>query len=162
MNDLMSLGADTYVQMFSMLVYVAAIAWGCLAFIDIKHSKHHLSWRYMASALTLLSVSTALIFIFAQIPWIVGQQWRVMTTAEMMAWLLYDWLNGLAHLTVVLAVRAFMRWEFPTPCQSGGVCPSGILIRREREQDAELKNMARDIMKIQRRIEALNKENPVL
>lgn len=155
MSDLSAIGPDTWVQLLSLIVYVGAIVWGGLAFLDIRRSHHARAVKYLASGLVTLSLTTAGVFITAQIPWIVDQQWRVMSLTETLTWLLYDWLNGLAHLAIVLAVRAFMRWELPTPCQAGGVCPSSLLVRRAREQDQELTGMRASIQTLQQRIEHL-------
>jgi hypothetical protein len=157
-NDILAVGPDVYIQLLSLIVYFAAIAYGILAAFDIRKSHHSLTLRYLASGLVLLSSATAIIFIIAQVPWIVEQQWRVMSFAETLAWLMYDWLNGLTHLAIVLAVRAFMRWEQITPCLHGGVCPSAILIRRDLEHDSKLSRLALDIDKLQRRIELLDLE----
>jgi len=154
---LSSVSLDSYIQLLSLIVYVAAILWGWLAFFDIKHSHHTLSVKYVASAVTFLSMLTAGLFIAAQLPWILEQQWKVMSFAETLAWLVYDWTNGLAHLSVVLCVRAFMRWELSAPCQHG-VCPSAALAREDAVHRQQLTVLGRDIAALQRRIGLLDRE----
>ena len=148
--------ADIAIQLLSLIVYLAAILWGGLAVIDIRRSHYPLSVKYVASALIALSVGTAAVFSVAQTYWSLTGTIQEMSFAETAAWMLYDWLNGLSHLAVVLAVRAFMRWEQSTPCQAaGGVCPSHRLVQREVEQDKELRGLSLDIDRLQSRIENL-------
>ena len=147
---------DAVIQLLSLIVYLAAILWGGLAVIDIRRSHYQLSVKYIASALIALSVGTAVAFSVAQTYWSLTGTINEMSFAETAAWMLYDWLNGLSHLAVVLAVRAFMRWDQSPTCQAtGGVCPSHRLVRREVEQDKELRTLATDINRLQSRIENL-------
>lgn len=146
---------DIIIQLLSLVVYAAAILWGGLAMLDIRRSSHQIAIKYVASALVLLSVATAVAFSAAQSYWTLTGEIKSLSFSETAIWLLYDWLNGLSHLAVVLAVRAFMRWQLPTPCQAGGVCPCGALARKDKEQDRKLSGIASDIDKLQRRIEHL-------
>lgn len=156
MIDLSTLGIDTLVQMASLVVYVLAIGWALVAAFDIRHSHHPAPTKYVAAALTALTAATAVVFIVAQIPWLIEQQWRVMSTAEAMAWLIYDWLNGLAHLATILVIRSFMRWRLPTPCQfPNGVCPSAHLARRAHATERGLSGVATEIEQLQARIDRL-------
>lgn len=148
-------GNDAYVQLASLSVYVATIVWGGLAFVDIRRSHQARSVKYIAAGLTTLSIMTATMFVIAQIPWILEQQWRVSSVADTLAWLLHDWLNGLSHLALVLAVRAFVRWDPPALCLTHGVCPPGALARFHDERDQKLTGLTRDIAKLQARIDHL-------
>lgn len=156
--DFSTFEPETYIHIASLAVYVAALVWSVLAFIDIRQSSYPRAVKYVASGLVMLSVMTAVMFIASQIPWILDKQWKTISLYEALSWLLYDWLNGLSHLALVLAVRAFMRWTPPTPCQSHGTCPSSALARREREQDRELSGLSRDIQQLQQRIEHITDE----
>lgn len=147
---------DTLVQLASLSVYAATLIWGGLAFRDVACSEHPRSVRYIAFGLVTLSMMTAAIFIVVQWTWIVQQQWKILSLAETLGWLMYDWLNGLTHLAIILAVRAFMRWEQPRPCQATGVCPAHQLARREREQDREIDGIATGIEALQQRIDKLS------
>ena len=147
---------DIAIQLLSLIVYLFAILWGGLAVIDIRRSHYPLSAKYVASALIALSVGTAAAFSVAQTYWALTGTIHEMSLAETAAWMIYDWLNGLSHLAVVLAVRAFMRWEQSSTCQAtGGVCPSHRLVQREAEQDNELRELTTDISRLQSRIENL-------
>lgn len=152
----MTLQPDMLVQLASLVVYLATFIWGGLAYFDIRAARFSRPVKYIAAALVTLSLLTVTLFVSAQLPWIMNGQWREMPLVELLTWLMYDWVNGLAHLATVLAVRTLMRWEQPTPCQANGVCPSARLARRSHEQDRELSNVANEIDALQTRIDQLN------
>ena len=154
-----SLSADSIVQLLSITVYLAAIIWSGFAVLDIKKSSHGIGVKYIASGIVFLSASTSVMFIAAQIPWALAENQEQISFAEAISWLLYDWLNGFAHLAMILAVRSFMRWENRMPCMHGGVCPTAIIARRDRAQARQLSGIAQDIEKLQQRIEQLDCED---
>ncbi len=151
-----SLPPDTIIQLLSIVVYVVAVIYSGFAFWDIRRSTHSLSIKYIASGVVVLSSATALMFIAAQTSWSLQSSQEHLGFVDAVVWLLYDWLNGLTHLAVILAVRTFIRWETKTPCQHGGVCPSVALAKKDKAMDAKLIGMAMDIAKIQQRIEQLD------
>lgn len=146
---------DVFIQLLSLVVYFAAIGYSMLAVLDIRRSHHSLPIRYIASGLVLLSSSTAILFIISQIPWITEQQWRVMSFAETLSWLMYDWINGLTHLAIVLAVRTFMSWKNKPNC-SCDIFSSNVWAKKDLDQDSKIEELSLDIAKLQQRIEKLD------
>jgi hypothetical protein len=147
---------DLLIQLMSLLLYVATIFWGLLAFIDINKSHHQVSVKYIGSAVVFLSMFTAIVFIYAQLMWVKNEQWASLSIAETAVWLLYDWMNGLSHLAIVLLIRAFMRWEQLSPCQAaGGTCISTHVAASELEQDRRLAEVAEAIKYLNKRVERL-------
>lgn len=156
--SILGLSPDSIIQLLSIVVYVAAVIWSGFAFWDIRQSHHALGVKYLAAGIVCLAVATALMFIAAQVPWALDEQQDQLSFSEMAAWLLYDWLNGFAHLAMILTVRAFMRWETNTPCQHGGVCPSAALIRRGRDQERRLNGIVTELAEMQRQLEFIDRE----
>jgi hypothetical protein len=158
MNSLTSLSVDQVIQLLSIAVYLVAILYAGFAVSDIRRSSHSISVKYIASGIVALSTCTAIMFIAAQIPWALTEAQEQISFAEAISWLMYDWLNGFAHLLMILSVRSFMRWENKTPCQHGGVCPTVQIAKRDREQARRLTGIAHDIEALQKRIELLDND----
>jgi hypothetical protein len=158
MSNLFGLSPDSIIQLLSIVVYLAAVLWSGFAFWDIRQSHHSLGVKYLAAGIVCLAVATSVMFIAAQVSWALTGQQEQLSFTETAAWLLYDWLNGFAHLAMILAVRTFMRWESETPCQHGGVCPSAALARRNRDNERRIESVAGELLAMQRRLEFIDRE----
>jgi len=147
---------DDLIQFLSFLLYVAVVLWGGICLYEIRKSHHPVSVKHIATALTTLSMFVAIVFIIAQYTWAINDQWKELPILEIVVWLLYDWTNGLTHLAVILAIRAFALWEIQAPCLAeGGVCMSHKLLEAERTQDSKLEEVTIAIDHLRQRVERL-------
>ena len=72
-----------------------------------------------------LSVSTVMCIAFMSVQsiWVLRYGFEPMMTLESVGWLIFDWLNGLAYLSFVSAIRLAILWKPSCDgCEMAAVC----------------------------------------
>ena len=146
--------ATLIVNFASTLLYVMAAGFAGLVLWELRGSYRSAPLRIIAASLLSLSLLTCLAFIVLNGLWIVEQAWRDLSDASNVGWIVWDWLNGISHLSFVLAVRVFVQWE-PRPTCKHRHCPADTVIGAMHSQSHDIRELDRGFNELLDRIDAI-------
>lgn len=102
---------------YSMFFWYSA---GNIRRIIKDHTKEKLVPREILipmALLTLFSIATCIFFVINQVEWVIHEYDSLVGTEVHYRWLMFDYMNGLAHLAYALSVKVNLCWRIKL-CQS--------------------------------------------
>ena len=124
--------AEHYAHLISLALYVVVFGFAADTLRDVSKQDNK-TLRAIIRSFLILVASVATVFGGLQIWWVTNNGPEMAPDPTAVAWLIFDWANGLAYFAFVGAVRVYLKWH-PTyrPC---GDAPEGCPRLKEfREQ----------------------------
>lgn len=121
----------------ALVVYIGVLVYGSIALYESRITHHPTHIRYAIMSLVALSMSVSAIFSVMQVSWIYSSVWQNLSAVDNIGWMVYDWVNGMAHLAFILTARVFLSWKILPSCKRSA-CPANALMNVQRSQTNDL------------------------
>jgi hypothetical protein len=113
----MTITANFIAQSASIIVYAVTIIASVFAYIETYSLAPRSIEQMSARVLLSLTIVMSCAFVFNQSMYIANNSFSDVPFAEVIGWLLFDWANGLTHLSFALATRIAIVQRAMCPCQ---------------------------------------------
>lgn len=147
--------ATVIVNASSMLLYGMAVLFALIVLWELRGSYRSAPLRIVAASLLALSMLASSGFVGLNALWIAEEAWRDLSAPTNVGWIVWDWINGLAHLSFVLAIRVFVQWQ-PRPVCKHLNCPADAVMGAMASHSHDIRELDRGFSDLLDRIDALH------